>query len=112
MTSRLAPRTTRDPWASRVPMATSLCPDTSGATRGSRASRSVRQVHVHVGDDRGVAGRPHVAQRPSPALFVEVHGHDAGELAAPGSEAMAQVRSVLALSATVIRKLKGKALCR
>ncbi len=41
MTSRLGPRITRDPLASRVPMARSLCPDSSGASRGSSAFISV-----------------------------------------------------------------------
>ena len=38
-----APRTTRDPRASRVPMATSEWPDTSEATSGSSAFRSVER---------------------------------------------------------------------
>ena len=41
MISRLGPRTTREPGASRLPIATSLCPETSGETSGSSARRSV-----------------------------------------------------------------------
>ncbi|MGH3121795.1 MAG: hypothetical protein ACRDND_12330 [Streptosporangiaceae bacterium] len=41
MISRFGPRITRAPRASRVPIATSLCPDSSGATSGSNAFRSV-----------------------------------------------------------------------
>ena len=41
MNSRLGPRTTCEPLASRVPIDTSLWPDSSGATRGSSARRSV-----------------------------------------------------------------------
>ena len=41
MISRRGPRITRAPRASRVPIATSLCPDSSGASNGSSAFRSV-----------------------------------------------------------------------
>ena len=41
MISRFGPRITRAARVSRVPMATSLCPDSSGATSGSSAFRSV-----------------------------------------------------------------------
>jgi hypothetical protein len=43
ISSRFGPRTTREPWASRVPIATSLCPEISGATSGSSARRSVER---------------------------------------------------------------------
>ncbi|MBB5784683.1 hypothetical protein HD596_011439 [Nonomuraea jabiensis] len=41
MNSRFGPRSTRDALARRVPMARSLWPDSSGATSGRNASRSV-----------------------------------------------------------------------
>ncbi|CAM5285789.1 hypothetical protein SGLAM104S_06814 [Streptomyces glaucescens] len=41
MNSRLAPRTTREPPASREPIARSEWPEMSGATSGSSAFRSV-----------------------------------------------------------------------
>ncbi len=41
MNSRLPPRTTREDPASRVPIATSEWPESSGATSGSSAARSV-----------------------------------------------------------------------
>ena len=43
MNSRLAPRTTRDDRFNRVPIATSECPETSGAISGPRAARSVER---------------------------------------------------------------------
>ena len=43
MNSRLAPRTTRESRASRVPMARSEWPVISGATSGSSAARSVER---------------------------------------------------------------------
>ena len=43
MNSRLGPRVTREPGASRVPIATSLWPVSSGATSGSSARRSVER---------------------------------------------------------------------
>jgi len=41
MSSRLGPRTTRDPRARRVPTAMSLCPDSTEPTMGSSADSDV-----------------------------------------------------------------------
>ena len=43
ISSRFGPRTTREPCASRVPIARSLWPDISGATSGSSPRRSVER---------------------------------------------------------------------
>ena len=52
-------------------MARSLCPDSSGATSGSKCVQVRRQIDIHVGEDLGVALRPDGAQRPAgPALHV------------------------------------------
>ena len=56
MTSRFGPRATREPRASRVPIATSLWPDSSGRDQGEQRVQVGGQVHVHVGQDVGVAG--------------------------------------------------------
>ncbi len=41
MSSRLGPRTTRDPRANRVPTARSLCPESTDPTSGSKPEREV-----------------------------------------------------------------------
>jgi hypothetical protein len=88
ISSRLGPRTTRAPLARRVPIATSLCPDRSGATSGMSPRRFGRQVDVHVADDPRLARRPGGAQRPPAALALEAQdGHVAqlgGERAGDG----------------------------
>ena len=68
MISRLAPRTTREPRLSRVPIARSECPEISGATSGASAGEIGRQVDVHVGEHRRVGRRttPACSARPRP----------------------------------------------
>ena len=102
ITSRRAPRTTREPWASRLPMARSECPDISGATSGQRPSRSVdRSTSMYA--RIGASERDHTALSARPRPF-----SSRWTARTPGScsarwVATAQVPSVLALSATVMR---------
>src|SRR5436189_6397395 len=74
MSSRFGQRRTRAPRSSRLPIAMSLWPDTSGATSGEWKERVEvrRQVDVHVRHDRRLASEPGGAQRAPPALRVEV----------------------------------------
>ena len=65
--------------ASRVPIATSLWPEMSGATSGSRAFRSVERSTSMYATTVGVAGLPDGAQRPAAALLLEVDGLHAGQ---------------------------------
>ena len=65
-----------------------------------------RQVDVHVSDYPRTAGRPRRAQRPAAALLLEPQHADVVELGA-SVFAMSGVRSVLALSAIVIRHENG-----
>ena len=74
MSSRLGPRTTRDPRARRVPTERSLCPESTEPTSGRSAGEGGGQVDVHVRDDLGRAGRPGCAKRVAAALAGQDHG--------------------------------------
>ena len=109
MTSRFAPRTTRDPRASRVPMATSLWPDSSGATRGSSAFRSVdRSTSMYASTSASLADQIACSARPRPGRSRCTARTSPGSAAASDC-ATAQVPSVLPLSAIVTRAVHGKA---
>ena len=66
------------------------------------------QVGVHVGDDVRLAAAPDMAERESAALAVQVHGPDRGPVPRTSARALPKVPSVLALSAMVMTKGKGK----
>ena len=104
MNSRLAPRTTREERASREPIARSRV---AGDQRGDQRQQRVEvggQVHVHVGEHRRLGRRPHGAQRAAAALRAPGGRHATSGSSAASASATAEVGSVLALSATVIRK--------
>ena len=65
----LNPHCASEPRASRVPIATSECPDSSRATSGSSAARSVDRVDVHGGQNRRIEGQPDRPQRVAAALL-------------------------------------------
>ncbi len=66
MTSPRA-RTTREPRARREPMAMSECPETSGATSGSRAARSVeRSTSMYTSTGASEADHTAFSARPRP----------------------------------------------
>ena len=71
------------------------------------------QVHIHVDEDAGVGAAPHGAQRATAALLGEVHHPDVAELVGEcPRDLQGAVRSVLALSAIVIRAVKGTSVDR
>ena len=88
MSTRFAPRVTRAPRASRLPMASWLWPETSGATKGSSASRSVEKSNVGAGDDGRLARQPGLAKGAAATPGVQVQGVRApqtvGQLAGDG----------------------------
>jgi hypothetical protein len=65
-----------------------------------------RQIDIHVREHLGVALRPDGPQRPAAARQVHVDGPHLGVAGQP--VAMAQVPSVLPLSAIVTRAVNGK----
>ena len=66
--------------ARRVPIATSLWPESSGATQRQQRAQVGRQVDVHVADDVGVAALPGRAQRAAAALLGQRQQLDAGQV--------------------------------
>ncbi len=102
MTSRLAPRTTREPGASRVPMARSEWPDISGATRGSSAASPVdRSTSRYASTGARDCDQTALSARPRPFSGSRVETTSGSSSASRA--AMPGVPSVLALSAMVIR---------
>jgi len=102
---------TRDPLASRVPIATSECPVISGATSGSSAARSVdRSTSMYAST---AASEPdHVACSARPRPFCVRCTAVTASSSAASAVAMSNVASVLALSAIVMRKSYGKVALR
>src|SRR5579862_8153625 len=107
MTSRLGPRTTRDPLASRVPMAISLCPDSSGATSGSSAFKSVdKSTSIYARTSASLCDQMARSARPRPDCSIRTARTSPNSRARP--PAIDQVASVLPLSAIVTRAVNGK----
>ena len=107
MSSRLGPRITRDPRASRVPMATSLWPDNSGATSGSSAFRSVdKSTSMYARTSASLCDQTARSARPRPGCSMRTARTSSKSRAS--RSAMAQVPSVLPLSAMVTRAVNGK----
>ena len=79
MNSRLAPRTTRDPRPSRVPIARSEWPEMSGATSGASAARSVDRSTSMYASTGSVRGRPHRVQRAAASLLLQPHHPNVGQ---------------------------------
>ena len=107
MSSRLGPRITRDPRASRVPMARSLWPDNNGATSGSNAFKSVdKSTSMYARTSASLCDQIARRARPRPGCSMRT------ARTSPNSRAsllaIAQVPSVLPLSAIVIRAVNGK----
>ena len=106
MNSRLGPRTTREERASREPIARSEWPESSGATSGSNAERSVeRSTSMYATTSASEPSHTCLSARPRPLA-------DRCTARTPGrrrtsSSAIAPVRSVLALSAMVTRAGNG-----
>ena len=93
---------TREPRASRVPMARSLCPDISGATSGSSAFRSVdRSTSMQARTSAALCDQMSRSARPRPGSSMRTARTSGSSRAS--RLAIAQVASVLPLSATVIR---------
>jgi hypothetical protein len=103
MISRFGPRTTREPCASRVPMAMSEWPEISGATSGSSAARSVDRSTSRYAST-GAPERDQAACSARPRPFSASRIQSVPGSSAASRAAMRGVRSVLALSAMVIRK--------
>ena len=107
MISRFGPRMTREPWASRVPIATSLCPDSSGATSGSSAFRSVdRSTSMYASTSASLDDQTSCSARPRPGRSRCTARTSA--YAVSSERAAGQVPSVLPLSAIVTLALNGK----
>ena len=100
--SRLRPRTTREPGARRVPMATSECPEISGATSGSSAASSVDRSTSRYAST-GARDCDQAARSARPRPFSASRSHCASGSSSASRAAICGVRSVLALSATVMR---------
>ena len=107
MSSRLRAADDARAGARRVPIATSLWPETSGATQRQQRAQVGREVDVHVGDHVRVARRPGGAQRAAAALLLEVEERDARQVGGERARAIAGVASVLALLAMTIRQENG-----
>ena len=112
MSSRLGPRTTRAPAARRVPIATSLWPETSGATQRQQRAQVGREVDVHVADDVARRCAVHAARsaRPRPFRAGRAPRRPGGRAAS--AAATRGVSSVLALSAMTIRHANGSCVGR
>lgn len=107
MNSRFAPRTTREEGASRVPMARSEWPEINGATSGSSALRSVeRSTSMYA--STGASESPHTVRSARPRPFSSSRVLRTPATEAASHAATSGVRSVLALSAIVMRKGYGK----
>ncbi len=102
MTSRLVPRTTREPGASRVPMARSEWPEISGATSGSSAVSPVDRSTSRYAST-GAREPDQAARSARPRPFSGSRSETTSGSSPASRAAMTGVRSVLALSATVIR---------
>lgn len=111
MNSRFDPRTTRELRASREPIARSEWPEISGATSGSSALRSVeRSTSMYARTGASECDQTVRSARPRP--FSSSRRDRTRGSAAASRAATCGVRSVLALSATVIRKAYGKVRAR
>ena len=107
MSSRFGPRITLDPRASRVPMARSLCRDSSGATSGSSAFKSVdRSTSMYASTSASLCDQIARRARPRPGRSRWTARTSASSRASP--VATAQVASVLPSSAIVTRAVNGK----
>ena len=103
MTSRFAPRTTRDERDSRVPIAEVGVPaDQRGDQRQQRGEVG-GEVDVHVDEHGGVRAQPRRPQRPAAAGLGQHQHLDAGQLGGDPARRPRPSPSVLAFSATVIR---------
>lgn len=103
MISRFGPRTTREPRASRVPMAMSEWPEISGATSGSSAARSVDRSTSRYAST-GARERDHAVCSARPRPFSASRMTSVPGSSAASRAAIRGVPSVLALSAMVMRK--------
>ena len=111
MISRFGPRTTRDPRANRVPIATSEWPEISGATSGSNAARSVdRSTSMYASTGAGDPDHTVRSARPRPFAGMRT----TATYGSPSARCSATygVASVLALSAIVIRNAYGNVAVR
>jgi len=106
MNSRLGPRVTREPGASRVPIATSLWPVSSGATSGSSARRSVERSTSMYATTRAML-RDHAVRSARPRPFCSSRSTSTPASATANDCAISGVASVLALSAIRIRHDTG-----
>ena len=107
MTSRFAPRTTREPRARREPIARSEWPDTRGATNGASAARSVdRSTSMYA--STGASDVDHTACRARPRPFCSSRTMRTSVSSSANCAAIRGVWSVLALSAIVMRAVNGK----
>ena len=106
MISRLGPRTTCEPRASRVPIAMSLCPESSGATSGSSAFRSVdRSTSMYASSSASLDDQIACSARPRPGRSRWTARTSAN--VSSSERATGQVLSVLPLSAIVTRAVNG-----
>ena len=106
MTSRLAPRTTREPRPSRVPIARSECPETRGATKGANAARSVdRSTSMYTSTGASEVDHTACSARPRPFSGTRTTRTSSGRR--PVRQRCAGCSSTLALSAMVMRAENG-----
>src|ERR1700735_4439538 len=106
MISRRGPRITRAPRASRVPIATSLWPDSSGASNGSSAFRSVdRSTSMYAKIAASLCDQTERSAPPRPGRSRRTARTPSSSVSKPN--AWDHVPSSLALSAIVIRAENG-----